>query len=82
MKIRGGAEGEGEDESAEIGQTESQQPNDDAESGQMASASATTAGESVAPKQKISKLDAIFTKTENAHFSMEHQTEQMKSFLQ
>lgn len=90
MKIKGGAEGEGEAEATEIGQTENQQQNFDGESNPVANASAATTGGSVAPNQDLQqkmssgfgKLDALLTKTENAQMSMAHQSKQMKSFLQ
>lgn len=53
--------------------------------GAVAAPASTSSGRSTDVQQQmtgqIDKLDALFTKTDNAHYSMSHQNQQMKSFM-
>ncbi|XP_055326514.1 uncharacterized protein LOC129580273 [Sitodiplosis mosellana] len=82
LKIKGGDGAEGSDATGDEGESNAE----------TSSQSANVASDGSAPtpaqpdlQQKMSsgmdKLDALLTKTENAQYSMGHQTKQMKSFL-
>lgn len=85
LKIKGGDGTEGSEAAAGSGVASAET------SGQSDNAAAGGSGAAPAPvpqnmQQKMSsgldKLDSLLTKTENAQYSMAHQSKQMKSFLQ
>lgn len=84
MKIRGTGDGTDE-ESAEINPTAGESSSNAAEnpSGNVAAGGAAASQPDVQKKMSrgIDKLDSLLTKTENAQYSMAHQSQQMKSFM-